>query len=322
MIKFSIVVGVLNNPELARTTLKMMLGNLSRSEETELIVIDNGSDVPFTLDGMEMPGSAEIRIVRNEVNSGNYPLFFQANEIAKGEIIAFMHSDVFVYQKGWDESVRAQFEIRNKMGLLGFIGSTQLDAHGGRGLGTVSNMQGRMTMEATTVQNAALETRKSWSGSRGDVHGKQDAGMTVDGSVVDGCVMIFRKSVFDQIEFKPQYACHHFYDRLMSCQVIELGYTIGILGVEFDHVSGQTANTQQKWQDTSAAWFKINLGIDTPQEWAKVREDWVQRGRMNPSAGKVPDQWDYAAYLEGEYQFLKEYRDEKHLVPLHMGKRV
>jgi hypothetical protein len=57
------------------------------------------------------------------------------------------------------------------------------------------------------------------------------------------------------------------------------------------------------------------MDIDTPQQWAERRKDWVGN-TMNPSRGKIPDQWDYATYLEAEYQFLKEYRDEKHLIPI------
>lgn len=303
MIKFSIVVGVLNQHELSRVAIKSMRDNLARPEETEIIAIDNGSDVPFEMEG--------VRVVRNDANVGNYPIFFQAREIAQGEFVAFLHSDVVVYQQGWDQEVIAQFD-RPEMGLIGFIGSTDLDAHGGRGLGTVSNMQGR------TVQGPT----QSWTGSQGSVHGAVSTGMTVDGSVVDGCVMIFRKSVLDQIPFREDFPIHHFYDRLFSCQVIELGFKVGIVGIAFDHFSGQVANTQQKYQDTSAAWFKIKHGIDTPQEWAQKFEDWVKRGRMNPSAGKVPDQWDYCAYLEAERLFLTEYRDQKRIVPLHFGKRV
>ena len=317
MINFSIVVGFLNQHELTREAVRMMINNLDHPEETEFVLIDNGSDEPPQWTApVENISVGKMRILQNARNVGNYPLFKQGLEAAEGHIVAFIHSDVFVYQKGWDTQVRAQFAGHDDLGLLGFIGSTEMDNWGGRGTGTVSNMQGR------TVFNNDNDHPMEWHGSAGAVHGKVSGGMTIDGSVVDGCVMIFRKSVLEQIGFKEGFPIHHHYDRLMSAQVIEAGYKVGILGIEFDHVSGQTANHAQKYQDTARDWFKEHMGIDTPQEWAEKREDWVKRGRNNPSAGKVPDQWDYCTYLEAEYQFLKEYRDEKRIVPLVYGKPI
>lgn len=319
MIKFSIVVGVHNQLDLAWTAIRAMVENLDRPEETELVVIDNGSEPSMGMPTDEsMPVFRRLAnggiVHRNAVNTGNYPLFKQGLELTLGDVVAFLHSDVFVYQKGWDIAVRAQFEANERLGLLGFIGSTEIDGWGGRGMGTVSNMQGRVT------QHPVIQDHK-WYGSQAEVHGKRSAGMTIDGSVVDGCVMIFKREVLDQIPFKENMAPHHHYDRLMSLQAIEMGYKVGVLGVEFDHISGQTSNTQAGWQETSKRWFKEHLGINTPQEWAVIRGDWV-RASNNPSRGKVPDQWDHCAYLESEYQFLKEYRDEKHLVPLVMGRKI
>lgn len=319
MKKLSIVVGMLNQRELTMTALRMMTENLERPEETEIVVIDNASDPPFGLPSEEDQAlyktTGGARCVRNSGNVGNYPMFFQGLAETTGELIAFIHTDVFIYQKGWDMAVRSQFEAHADLGLVGFIGSTEIDNWGGRGGGTVSNMQGRR------IQHPIIQDH-AWRGSPAAVHGAVSGGMTIDGSVVDGCVMIFRRTVFEQIPFRENFPPHHHYDRLFSCEVIERGFKVGILGIEFDHISGQSSNTQQAWQTTSAAWFKLHLGIDTPQQWAEVRADWVKRGRNNPSAGKVPDQYDYVSYLEAEYLFLKEYRDEKHLVPLRFGKRI
>lgn len=304
-IKMTVVVGVLNGFDLAKRMIDFLVENMDRPDDVQLIVIDNGSDENF-LDYINSEvGVAnlakklgEFTVIKNDLNLGNYPLFWQGLENARGDIVAFLHSDVFVYQKGWDAAVIAQFG-RSEVGLVGFIGSTELDAWGGRGGGTRSNMQGREV--------------DRWKGSAAEIHGKRDTGFVIDGAVVDGCVMIFRKSVLETLERK-NYPPHHFYDRLFSIQVLEKGYKVGILGVEFDHFSGQTANHQQKWQDTSKEWFRLNLGIETPQAWADARREWVDRGN-SPSRGKVPDQWDYAAYLEAEYLFLTEYRDNKKLVP-------
>lgn len=303
--KLSVVMGTVNQEELTCQSMGMLMERTNDRDNISFLVIDNGSDKLLELPkGMWDRG---IKMVRNERNIGNYPLFKQGLEETDGDVIAFLHNDVFVYQDGWDKAVMAQFESRPDLGLLGFIGSTELDSWGGRGMGTTSNMQGKAIGR--------------WAGSAGYHHGKVSEGMTIDGSVIDGCVMIFRRDVLEKIQWKSNFALHHFYDRLMSCQVIEMGYRVGILGIQFDHVSGQVANHEQKWQETSKEWFRDHLNIEAPEQWAELRKDWVNNAN-NPSRGKIPNQWDYCAYLENEYQFLKEYRDEKHLVPLIYGKRI
>lgn len=301
MIKLSCVIGVLNGFELADRTIQMMYDNLGNKDEVEIIVIDNGSDEAYLY---KTKLKANIGIIRNENNTGNYPMFKQGIELAHGEVIAFIHSDVFIFEKGWDQKVIAQFEANEKLGLVGFLGSTELDYHGGRGGGTVSNM-----------------VKYEDYGSEAEIHGRRDTGFIIDGSVVDGLAMIFRKSVLKEIGFKDDYPRHHFYDRMMSCQVIEAGYKVGIMGIEHCHCSGKTANHEQKWQDTAKEWCKVNLGINSPQEWPPLHPEWFN-SLSNASHGHIPNGWDHVIYLEAEYRFLKEYRDEKHVVPLYFGRRV
>ena len=119
MKKLSIIIGVLNGFELADETIKSMYDNLSDKENTEIIIIDNGSDKPYI--------NNNVKVIRNEINTGNYPMFKQGLELAQGEVIAFIHSDVFIFQRGWDLSVLAQFEANDSLGLVGFLGSTEID---------------------------------------------------------------------------------------------------------------------------------------------------------------------------------------------------
>lgn len=313
--KLSIVVGLCNSFEVSLEALKSFIQNLDHPEETEVIVIDNGSDTPF-LEFLAGTGEGDrklsldtngvrMRIVRNEINTGNYPLFKQAAEIAEGEIVAFLHSDVVIYEKGWDSHVRAHFDARPELGLAGFIGSTELDGFGGRGLGTYSNFMGR----SVTAVNGQVFT-----GSVAEIHGKRTTDVILNAKVVDGCAMIFRKGVLDRIEWKSDYPPHHFYDRMMSCQVRELGSTIAVIGIEFDHFSGQTANVQAKWHDAAREWCEKNLGITSPDQWLEKNKAWMLNG-YNPSRGQKPGGWDHVIYLEAERRFLQEYRDQKHLVP-------
>lgn len=309
--KLTSVIGVLNNFEMAAQAIRFLIENSDRPGEMQLVIIDNGSDGDFLTYANEDIGVrkladalAEFTVVRNEINTGNYPLFKQALEHAKGEIVAFLHSDVFVLQKGWDTQVLAQFD-RPELGLVGFLGSTEIDNFGGRGMGTVSNMH-------------AIKIDNFPTGSEAEVHGRRDTGFIIDGSVVDGCVMIFRKDVLAGLEVKDM-PPHHFYDRLMSMQVIEAGFRVGILGIAFSHLNGQTANVQEKWHNYAKEWCEKNLGITTPQEWVERNREWWTN-TMNPSRGHTPNGYDHVIYLEAEKRFLAEYRDTKHIVPMLYGK--
>lgn len=307
--RLSVVVSVLNQFEIAQQTLDFLINNCASHNQTEFIVLDNGSKTPFEESYKPIDGVG-VRIIRYEKNGGAYPFIFEEGmKHAKGDIVAFFHSDLFVYQKGYDMSVVAHFDANPDLGLIGFIGSTQIDNHGGRGLGTHSNMQGRVIPRPSGGE---------WRGSYAHIHGKQDAGFIKDGAVVDGCVMIFRKSCYKQIQVKDNYPIHHFYDRLLSLQTLEVGFKVGILGIEFDHISGQTVNQEQTYQDDAKAWFKQKLGIENPEQWAELRKDWVYgANKNNPSHGKVPNQYDHATYLEAEYLFLTEYRDSKGIIPVN-----
>lgn len=307
----SIVMGVLNQFDIAVQAIQLLIERANRPKDLEFIIIDNGSVGDFGKYLADKLGIehlsqivAQITIVKNQENVGNYPLFSQGLIYAKAPVVAFFHSDLFVYQKGWDTSIVAHFDANQDLGLVGFIGSTQLDSFGGRGSGTHSNFQGL--------------TLGKWSGSKAEVHGRKDEGFIIAGAVVDGCSMIFRTKVLASLEVKPDYPPHHFYDRMMSAQVIEAGYKVGILGIACDHISGQTANQENKWHDTAKAWCEKNLGITEPKQWVEKNKAWFQN-TMNPSRGQTPGGWDHVIYLEAEKRFLTEYRDVKHIVPIIRG---
>ena len=310
--KLTCVIGVLNNFAMSARAIEFVIGNCDKPGDLQMVIIDNGSDTPF-LDYVNqeigvrkiVDSIAEFTVVRNDKNTGNYPMFKQALEFAKGEVVAFIHSDVFILQKGWDTAVLAQFD-RPELGLVGFLGSTEIDNFGGRGMGTCSNMH-------------AVKIEDFPTGSEAEVHGRRDTGFVIDGSVVDGCVMIFRRSVLASLEVKDM-PPHHFYDRLMSMQVIEAGFRVGIIGIGFSHLNGQVANREDKWQVLAREWCEKNLGISTPQEWVDKNKDWWTN-TMNPSRGHTPNGWDHVIYLEAEKRFLSEYRDQKHIVPCIYGKR-
>lgn len=291
--RLSIVFTVMNQFPLATVAIQHALDNLSADADAELIVIDNGSDVPFEYMGMKRMfvvtakngARVQCEIVRHEKSIGVYPTFWDA--MPSGEVIAFFHSDLIVCEEGWDTRVIDAFLHHPKMGLLGFIGSNEIDGAGGRGLGTTSNFQGNAYTEAILVGEG--QEPKVWHGSKASIHGKHDTGFS-DAAVVDGCAMIFSEDALMEIQQRMDFPPHHFYDKLLSCEVREHGYTMGVLGVACDHISGQTVNQENNYQVMAAEWCDKH-GV------AKTHNH------------------DDAIYHESERLWLKEYRDEKKLIP-------
>jgi hypothetical protein len=270
--KLAIIFPVLNQHTLAHAAIVTAMANVSSTENVELIVIDNASDEPFT---------GHNKIVRLEKNIGVYPIFWEALKHTDADVLAFFHSDLFVAEKGFDTRIIEAFKQMINLGLLGFIGSNQIDSSGGRGLGTTSNFQG-----SEYEMNG-----KIWHGSPALVHGKAYSGYS-KAAVVDGCAMIFRRTTLEDIKQRENFPPHHFYDRLLSCEVRELGYEVGVLGIACDHISGQTVNQESAYHRMANEWIKEHMD------------------------GMLTDSPDMIVYVEAERQWLEEYRDIKKLVPV------
>jgi GT2 family glycosyltransferase len=258
----------LNRADILARTLPQLLSVTS----SPVIVLDNGSQPPLEFEG--------VAVHRAQENAGNYKSFEVGLGIAGiwgAEVIGFMHSDVFVYDDGWDKRVQSLFDADPKLGLVGFVASNEIESHGGRGMGTVLNFQGRQEC-----------------GGGCSVHGRCSAGFE-PAAQVDGCVMIFRRAALAQVGFKD-FAPHHFYDRLMSCQMLEAGWRVGYVGVACDHLGGRTTMFEQAYHDVARRWCE-------------------ERG-----ISRADGNWDYALYREAEKRFLDEYSVRKRFIPLKVSK--
>lgn len=279
MLDLTIVVPFLNQKELVETTLQLLVENKT-NHTTRIIALDNGSEQSISFD-------ESVDYVRFDENIGNYPVFRELLGLSKSSVIGVLHSDVAVHERGYDDRILNTFEQNQQLGLLGFLGSNEIDIAGGRGLGTASNFMGK------TITNA--ETGKTWIGSPAEPHGRRVTGYE-KGAVVDGLAMIFRRKALEEMQFKSSFPVHHFYDKLMSSQMLEKNWHVGILGIACDHFSGQTVAHEAKYHALAMQWC-IERGI--------------QPGENN--------NWDLAIYREAERQWLSEYRDQKHLIPIKVS---
>lgn len=252
------------------------------TKRTQLILIDNGSDENYREKIKETIKGSNLRLkyVKNNANVGVLHTFKQGLELAKGDIIVYLHSDVLIHEPGWNERIERAFNADPQLGLAGLFGARGLHPDGGRE-GSMSHMVGQEWGKCECHSPAALHHGELMMETKPCV-------------VFDGVGLFFRKSVLEELNdtsdlFDPSRAPHHFYDRIMSLKVLSLGYHMCVIGIKFDHYSGATANHSDKYTALARKWCKKNnhpmnsVGWDDTIYWIAEKQ-W----RNEPSHRRLP----------------------------------
>ena len=281
--KLSIVISMLGQHDMTQFCLNKVIEH--HKEDLEILIVDNGGDFtpeipsksggPFTLRVIIPPGG----------NLGVYPVYKFGMENTTGDIVLFIHNDLMIDEDGFDIFVKYLFATKDKLGLLGFVGSDEINEHGGKGYGTTSNFEAK----TYTYKD------KSWTGGDALIYGSRYDGFT-NAVILDGLAMAFRRKAYEKIDYRPKFPPNHFHDRLVPCQILEAGYTVGVLGIACDHMDAQTRTNEKKYQSIVQGWCEKN-------NTQKFMDD----------SGNVS--WEYTIHFEAQRQFLKEWRDQKHFIP-------
>ncbi len=189
----------------------------------ELIVIDNSpeADTQLFLGRFVDPfWPGEVVYQSNDNNVGLVQSLQQGYELARANIIVYMHNDVYIYQSGWDVLLKNVFESRKnqKVGLVGLFGAEQAHVNGGRVL----------------CYSAMLEA---------EIHGnRMQTELTRQVSVLDGLFMAASREMLEARDgVDTTFEIHHFYDLDLSLESLDRGYTNWVVNVPFHHQSGVTA---------------------------------------------------------------------------------
>jgi hypothetical protein len=266
--RLAVVVYSVNNLKWTELALKHLKETID-PELTSIILVDNGSEEPY-MSKMDMDGIDQV--ITYPENIGGNAVFHRwieddwfQNE--KREFVAFFHCDLMLREQHWDHRVIEAFEGDDKLNLIGFAGSNEIDQLGGRGAGTMLNYKGAFYKGIGRASPA-------------EAHGRRMTGLE-PAAVLDHMSMIFRRSELEQLT--PQegnFAPFHFYDRILSCEVLERGGHVAVLGVDCDHFSGGTGP-----------------GAD------KLMIKWLE----DEGIPYDPERPDLAMYVESEKRFKKKY---------------
>ncbi len=115
----SIIIPTRNGLDILSVCLDSIFGKTS-FKNFEVLVVDNGSDDPATLDYLsEMEISHKnLRIIRDDSPFNYSALNNKAAKLAKGELIALVNNDIEVVSPGWLEEM-VSHAIRPEVGAVG-----------------------------------------------------------------------------------------------------------------------------------------------------------------------------------------------------------
>jgi GT2 family glycosyltransferase len=190
-----------------------------------------------------------IQYNTDDLNLGVVGSYHRLYGSASEDVLAYLHDDVIVREKGWDERVLKEFEDES-VAVVGFGGALQ---HGDDDLYTTPYRLQKLRRHfyRSNVDDA-------------EVHGERFAG-SCDVAVLDGYALIVRRSFLDQIggwEKIAEGADFFCYDYALCALAHRFGYRVRLVGVRCHHRGGGTSVkegkkgiTSQEAYDQSHRWF-------------------------------------------------------------------
>lgn len=302
--RIAAIITVVDSWPVAQESLKYLMEN-STPELTEVILLNNGSfegpqedftaKYPKDFAYVEFPENVGANGVFHKMLPILETMSQKWPEKYNFEVVAYFHNDMMIREEGWDQRIIAAFDKDPKLALTGFLGSNEIDGAGGRGLGTSSSYMG-------------FEYETGWA-SKAEIHGRRIVGIEA-AAVLDHCSMIFRICMLKQLPAQEAsgLAPHHFYDRILSCEVLERDWHIAMVGIQCDHFGGGTGLCKVPHDGPE-------LGVLNRD--ASYRK-WLQLKGITYSTDE--ENFDALVYKEAEKIFLNKWRDELHFIPVKVMK--
>jgi glycosyltransferase involved in cell wall biosynthesis len=247
------------------------------SPSVEWLIIDNGSSDPVEDFFYHTLKPKRLEYVKNGSNVGMVATYNQIFSLIQTDIVAILHNDVFIFEKGWDKRVVTYFETINRLGSLGFFGA--------QGVGTIGE---RIQDPEFPGQMAGISHMLEAS-----QHGLDMQEAYRPCAILDGFAMVFNMHMIKQAGgLDTRYHYHHLYDRDLPLTSLSLGYKNIVVNVPCHHQSGVTANRHQY-----QAW------IDSQLKMKSGGDQWTHEENSKLFAKK----WQSALplYIESDFTFRK-----------------
>src|SRR5450759_3960877 len=148
--------------------------------------------------------------MENKENTGAIRGINQGLELAEGNYVAVLHSDILLYDEGWLDHIIEFMERRPDVGLVGIQG-----AH------TITE-EGRFDFETNVVHHRGWcpdSLRPTWR--------------SAEVAMIDGVCWVMRNMGF---RLEEKYGLMHCYDLDLSLQFIDAGYRVYVMIADWLHL--------------------------------------------------------------------------------------
>jgi len=218
--RMDIVIPILNQHESARKTLESLL--CTEDDLNTYILIDNGSNPPLS---EYFSTLSNIHIIRNEHNVGLPHAYNQAREFSTADYLFYTHSDIEMFEQGWDTKIKKILGALGSVGVAGFFGAS--------GIGTPDIYRSPYRMQQLVRVGTMAGDRCRLDPQ---VHGhRQFAEEFQRCAVLDGFSLIARHS----LEFWNE-SVHHNYDNNLCLDSLDQGYQNIVINMDVIHYGGRT----------------------------------------------------------------------------------
>jgi glycosyltransferase involved in cell wall biosynthesis len=284
--RVSVIVPTRNGLQVLRPCLTSLLER-TRYSDFEVLVVDNGSDDPATLQFLvDLEQQGRIRVLRDPSPFNYSALNNRAVQLAAGQLICLLNNDIEVIDPGWLEELVVQ-ALRPGVGAVGarLLYPNRTLQHGGvlLGVGGVANhahlgwpgdhpgyfSRAQLTQEMAAVTGACLLVRRSHYEAVGGLNEEQ---LKVAFNDVDFCLKLREQGL--QNVYAPA-------ARLIHHESVSRGQDLS--PEKATRFAAEVAWMQQRWGDQLPhdPAYNPNLSLDNPHfrlAWPPRVERWASKG--------------------------------------------
>ena len=264
----TVVLPVMDAHDITDQAVRYLLAYADNNPQ--VIIVDNASTVPYEIELLPytdaMLGYFDISIVHNTHNIAGYGALLQAMEIAKNDIMLWMHNDVLIHEQGWDTRILRAFNNDPLLAIAGFFGAPGVAENGGR-IDSMGNMLGKV-----------------W-GTPQYMHG--DVMTDIYPAVVfDSLAIIVNRKLFKQADVPIDIPPHHWNDRILPLWLVDKGYHAATIGIGFDHKGG-VSSLGEKYRELAERW-SIEHNLTLQIDWDTTFYRYGERFFRNTWYGRFP----------------------------------
>lgn len=156
-------------------------------------------------------------------------------ELAKGDVLVFLHEDLFFITNGWGEIFQSKLTSDNDIGLIGVAGTKYLFENNPSWVAA-----GRPYILGKVVHKLAKNNKNLLTVF-------SDSNIDEEAVAVDGLCFAIKKSLFKSIQFDEKtFDSFHFYDLDICMQIGKLKKILVTSDILVKHLSG--GSYDEKWK--------------------------------------------------------------------------